>query len=444
MRLILTSQAVYNRGRLISFITLLPALIPGLAQAQTRATGAQVQILTSIQTDTSYAISVKDCGKLLSFSNASPIDVSLPQPGATGLYAGCWMDIQNTGAGALVLTPDQSQIDGASSLRLLANQGVRLVSTGSTYLTERGSSSTSASSGGIGNCALSGDNNDDLTCHSISSYDPSRPGQLSLFDLAASPNYFAWAAPSAIPASYTAQVPAAQPNGQVMRFSAPSAVASIAAGEWVTLGALATQDPILPSQLPAPSNPGFWLWYPAYTGNGTANIYAAYGAPLGGQSMAFTAGSTVMPDLTYGVQNPASSDTNSLVWGIYSYAGTPKVPTTLLCSVTVTGAEITVPGPHTVSWTGGNNQVDGQCLNFIIGDQYALVFASNDTELRLVAIAEGTNSQMTSTKNPAFAGGTAGVATGTGSSIVFADPLPVFSPLGAGAQAQYPLIRTGN
>jgi len=140
MRLILTSQAVYNRGRLISFITLLAALIPGLAQAQTRATGAQVQILTSIQTDTSYAISVKDCGKLLSFSNASPIDASLPQPGATGLYAGCWMDIQNTGAGALVLTPDQSQIDGASSLRLLANQGVRLVSTGSTYLTERGSS----------------------------------------------------------------------------------------------------------------------------------------------------------------------------------------------------------------------------------------------------------------------------------------------------------------
>jgi hypothetical protein len=51
------------------------------------------------------------------------------------------MDIQNTGAGSVTLTPVNSPIDQAASLILTVNQGVRLVSTGNGYLTQRGQGS---------------------------------------------------------------------------------------------------------------------------------------------------------------------------------------------------------------------------------------------------------------------------------------------------------------
>jgi hypothetical protein len=234
---------------LVSFYILL--LVPFIA-AQTRTSGSQLSILTNTQTGTSYSITFGDCGKLLSFSNASAITVSLPQAGPSGLGIGCWLDIQNVGPGILTLSSSQSTIDGSAALSLTSNQGLRLVSTGAAYLTERGSQT--ANGNGIGACALGGANDDQLTCRTISSDDPSQPGQIALYDMQVTPNAFAWTVPSLIPLSYTAQVPAGQPNGQVMQFGVPSGPSSVSTGVWVTLGPLATQTSVLPSQLPPPTS----------------------------------------------------------------------------------------------------------------------------------------------------------------------------------------------
>ena len=115
-------------------------------QAQmTRLNGSQTRILTNLQTGTSYTLRASDCGKLLSFSNAAPIIVTLP-PAGNEISAGCWMDIQNTGAGAAYLTAAESLLDGVPSLTLATNQGLRLVSDGITYFTQRGQGVTGAGS----------------------------------------------------------------------------------------------------------------------------------------------------------------------------------------------------------------------------------------------------------------------------------------------------------
>src|SRR5262249_39119590 len=146
----------------------------------------------------------------------------------------CWLEIQNSGTGLLTITPSLSTIDGAASLQLALNQGVRIVSAGTTYLTERGEGSN-----GIGNCVLAGSNNDQLSCATLGSNDASLPGQLSLYELGANgQDYFRWAAPPSIPASYTAQLPPDWPSGQVMQFGAPDRT-GIATGQWITLGPIA-------------------------------------------------------------------------------------------------------------------------------------------------------------------------------------------------------------
>jgi hypothetical protein len=111
--------------------------LPFTSHSQTRASGAQIQIATRVSTSTSDSVTVSDCGRLVSYSNAGPIAVTLPD--APTLPAGCWMDVENTGAGTMTLSINgQSTIDGLSTVSLTANQGVHLVTTGATYLSERG------------------------------------------------------------------------------------------------------------------------------------------------------------------------------------------------------------------------------------------------------------------------------------------------------------------
>ena len=77
------------------------ALWTGRALGQvTQITGAQSRIITNIQSGTAYTVAASDCGGLLSLSNPSGVAVSIPLAGPSGLNAGCWMDIQNTGTGA--------------------------------------------------------------------------------------------------------------------------------------------------------------------------------------------------------------------------------------------------------------------------------------------------------------------------------------------------------
>jgi len=98
--------------------------------------GAATQTVNA-QTGTTYTFVSGDQGKLVTFNNASAIAATLPQ--ATGNFGANWfVDVQNTGAGTVTITPTTSTVDGASTLTLLTNQGVRIVSDGTNYKTQRG------------------------------------------------------------------------------------------------------------------------------------------------------------------------------------------------------------------------------------------------------------------------------------------------------------------
>jgi hypothetical protein len=107
----------------------------------TQIGGGQLRIVTNVQTGTAYTITPSDCGKLLSLSNAGNIVVTIPQAGVTGLASGCWLDIQNTGTGAATFTAGASLVDGSMGFSLTTNQGLRLLSNGTAYFTERGQGS---------------------------------------------------------------------------------------------------------------------------------------------------------------------------------------------------------------------------------------------------------------------------------------------------------------
>jgi len=89
------------------------------------------------QTGTSYTIVTGDGGKLVTFNNASAVAVTLPQASAT--FPNGWLvDIQNLGAGLVTITPTTSTIDGASSIVISQNEGIRIFSNGTNYFTQRG------------------------------------------------------------------------------------------------------------------------------------------------------------------------------------------------------------------------------------------------------------------------------------------------------------------
>lgn len=91
----------------------------------------------NVQTGTSYTVLASDAHKLVTFSNASPVPVTLPQ--ATGSFTAGWFAwFQNSGAGTVTMTPTTSTIDGAASLALTTNQGVIIFSDGANYHTSRG------------------------------------------------------------------------------------------------------------------------------------------------------------------------------------------------------------------------------------------------------------------------------------------------------------------
>jgi len=102
----------------------------------TRLSGGQTSILSRTSTSTTDSLSNSDCGKLIAYSNASAVAVTLPA--ATSLLTGCWIDVQNIGPGTVTLTPAGSTIDGAAAIALTPNQGVCVVDAGNQYLTQRG------------------------------------------------------------------------------------------------------------------------------------------------------------------------------------------------------------------------------------------------------------------------------------------------------------------
>ena len=84
------------------------------------------------QTGTTYTVLSTDASKLVTFSNSSPIAVTVPQ--ATGSFAaGFSFDAENLGAGLVTLTPTTSTVNGAATLTIPTNYGCTLVSDGTNW-----------------------------------------------------------------------------------------------------------------------------------------------------------------------------------------------------------------------------------------------------------------------------------------------------------------------
>jgi hypothetical protein len=106
------------------------------------------------QTGTTYTVLDGDCGKLVSFSNASSVAVTLPQANGSTFISGWTVDFQNKGAGTVTITPTTSTINGGSSLALTQNQGAHCDSDGTNYTCVLGVGA-GAGSGTVTNVATS-------------------------------------------------------------------------------------------------------------------------------------------------------------------------------------------------------------------------------------------------------------------------------------------------
>lgn len=92
------------------------------------------------QTGTTYTFVKGDRGKIVTFSNAAAIAVTLPQATTSGFEAGWPVYAVNRGAGTVTITPTTSTIDGDATMTLDTNQGVQIFSDGGNYVTNRGRS----------------------------------------------------------------------------------------------------------------------------------------------------------------------------------------------------------------------------------------------------------------------------------------------------------------
>lgn len=107
--------------------------------AQVFITPAAEDFLTQVnaQTGTTYTVLNSDLGKLLTFSNASAVAVTLPQ--AIGAFAAGWFaTLSNIGAGTVTITPTTSTIGGAASFELTTNKSIEIVSDGTNWMVHRG------------------------------------------------------------------------------------------------------------------------------------------------------------------------------------------------------------------------------------------------------------------------------------------------------------------
>lgn len=107
------------------------------------------------QTGTTYTYLNADCGKLVTHSNAMAIAATLPQANSSIFQNGWFADVQNIGAGTVTITPTVSTIDGAASLAVTTGQGLRIISNGSNYFTQRGGAGSVISGGTVTSVATS-------------------------------------------------------------------------------------------------------------------------------------------------------------------------------------------------------------------------------------------------------------------------------------------------
>lgn len=100
------------------------------------AAATNSSVVPNLQTGTSYTVVTGDRSKLVTFSNASAIAVTLPQAG-TSFPSGWFVFTENRGLGTVTITPTTSTIDGAASIKLPSGYGVLIASDGTNYYTMR-------------------------------------------------------------------------------------------------------------------------------------------------------------------------------------------------------------------------------------------------------------------------------------------------------------------
>lgn len=129
------------------FKLLSAALLASTALYSPAASAQVAQQFVNAQTGTTYTMLNSDCSKLVTFSNASAVAVTLGQSSTTNRFLqGCFIDIENKGAGIVTVTPTTSTINGAATLVLNKNQGARIVSDGTNYQIQAGAGSSQAAS----------------------------------------------------------------------------------------------------------------------------------------------------------------------------------------------------------------------------------------------------------------------------------------------------------
>lgn len=97
--------------------------------------GANEGITINAQTGTSYTFLDTDRGKLVTFSNAASIAVTLPQAGAAASFlTGWYTDFKNIGAGTVTITPTTSTVDGSAKVIVPPGATARILSNGTNYI----------------------------------------------------------------------------------------------------------------------------------------------------------------------------------------------------------------------------------------------------------------------------------------------------------------------
>lgn len=102
----------------------------GPGNAWQRLTSKEVGI--NAQVGTTYTVVTGDLGKLVTFTNASAVAVTLPQAG-TAFPAGWWAEFENRGAGLVTITPTTSTVNSGATITLATNQSFKIVSDGTNY-----------------------------------------------------------------------------------------------------------------------------------------------------------------------------------------------------------------------------------------------------------------------------------------------------------------------
>jgi hypothetical protein len=97
------------------------------------AAGSNFEIDQNAQTGTTYTIIASDDTKIVTFSNADPVAVTLPQAGTVGFEDKMFFMVKNIGSGTVTITPTTSTIDSDVSLALTTGQSATIISDGTNY-----------------------------------------------------------------------------------------------------------------------------------------------------------------------------------------------------------------------------------------------------------------------------------------------------------------------